>query len=223
MGGDQTFKSTAHRSRRREDAPPSTSGNPNSPLAEPSRPSVEDGSSSARTAAPDTSDGVRADRPVADNPLSASTSCVPPLSGLWEEAYGQLRSSRPRLILEYEALLPDKPATQQKPERYAQLQRFVLQSSDEIEKGGWKVRFRDHEFLVKDFVEHVVGVVACMLCWLPYLFASDSPDRYVTRGQELCCGRRPNFARGVSGLGRCLSNPTGALSLALTLRGLGGP
>jgi len=88
---------------------------------------------------------------------------MPPISGLWDEAYNQLKSSKPQLILDYEALLPVQSVAQGRAERYQQLQGFISGRIDEIEKGAWKIRFKDHQFLVKDFVEPVVGVVACTL------------------------------------------------------------
>ncbi|KAH8657321.1 hypothetical protein BGZ61DRAFT_404246 [Ilyonectria robusta] len=96
---------------------------------------------------------------------TASFETLPPISSLWDEAFDGLESNSAtkELMNAYESLIAKSNKGQNVPKergsRRDQLDVFVEEKTDEIEKGSWKIRFKDHEFLVKDLVEPVVSIV----------------------------------------------------------------
>jgi hypothetical protein len=96
-----------------------------------------------------------------------------PISELWNEAYEELYKKDKGLVTDYEVHLSESlvgavAAGQAsatvfsglgKVQRRQQMKALLDQKIKEIEEGTWKLRFRDHELVVKDLVEPVVGVI----------------------------------------------------------------
>ena len=98
----------------------------------------------------------------------------PSIFELWDEAYEELRKKDKALVEKYEAELSKNMvemgilAAQQsavafsglgKEQKYQQMKTLIDRKTEQIEKGAWKAKFRDHELSVKDLVVPVVGVV----------------------------------------------------------------
>jgi hypothetical protein len=97
-----------------------------------------------------------------------------PIAELWNEAYNDLRSKDEKLVKDFEDELNEalpgvrKDQTsptegQGAPPGREQMEELINLKAKEIEDGGWKMRFKDHQLAVKDMVEPVVGVVKCKL------------------------------------------------------------
>jgi hypothetical protein len=89
---------------------------------------------------------------------------------LWDEAYEELSKTEKTLVADYEALLSTSLggaiassattfSSSTKVQRCQSMSTLLEKKIEEIEKGEWKLRFKDHELAVKDLVEPVVGVM----------------------------------------------------------------
>ena len=95
-----------------------------------------------------------------------------PIVELWDEAYDEL--SKKDKLADYEAQLSESlvgavalaghasaiafPGLG-KVQRCQQMKVLLVQKIKEIDEGKWKLKFKDHELVVKDLVEPVVGVI----------------------------------------------------------------
>lgn len=94
-----------------------------------------------------------------------------PIVELWDEAYNELCKKDKSLVADYEAQLSKglvgavalAPAIAfsrlGKIQRCQQMKVLLEQKIKEIDEGEWKLKFKDHELVVKDLVEPVVGVI----------------------------------------------------------------
>jgi hypothetical protein len=97
-----------------------------------------------------------------------------PIVELWDEAYDELSKKDKSLVADYEAQLSESlvgavalagqaPAIafsgSGKIQRCQQMKVLLEQKIKEIDEGKWKLKFKDHELVVKDLVEPIVGVI----------------------------------------------------------------
>jgi hypothetical protein len=97
-----------------------------------------------------------------------------PIVELWDEAYDELSKKDKSLVADYEAQLSESLAGAValagqasaiafsglgKIQRCQQMKVLLDQKVKEIDEGKWKLKFKDHELVVKDLVEPVVSVI----------------------------------------------------------------
>ncbi len=96
-----------------------------------------------------------------------------PIFELWDEAFNDLYATSKGLVLEFDAILSKTltggiAATQMsvaafsglgKVQRRQQMEILLKQKIIDVEKGSWKLSFKNHEFFVKDLVKPVVSVI----------------------------------------------------------------
>lgn len=97
-----------------------------------------------------------------------------PIAELWDEAYDELSKKDKSLVADYEAqlsmslvgavALAGQASAMAfsglgKIQRRQQMEFLLDQKIKEIDEGKWKLKFKDHELMVKDLVERVVGVI----------------------------------------------------------------
>jgi N-terminal domain of NWD NACHT-NTPase len=104
-------------------------------------------------------------QPETDVSGASETKALPPISDLWDAAYDELAKgeSTSQLIADLQDILTKdlkvhKVATTRVLRR-DQMQTFVKKRTEEIESGTWKLKFKGHEFAVKDLVIPVVSIV----------------------------------------------------------------
>jgi N-terminal domain of NWD NACHT-NTPase len=96
-----------------------------------------------------------------------------PIAELWDEAFNELRDDSESLVKEFDVILSKTVAggiaTGQVPvvafsglgkvQRRQQMEILLKQKIKDVEEGSWKLRFKDHQFLVTDLVKPVVAVI----------------------------------------------------------------
>ncbi len=96
-----------------------------------------------------------------------------PIVELWDEAYDALHQQKKALISQFDALLSGSLAGAiaggqttaaaysglGKVQRSQLIKHLLDKKIKEVDDGAWKLKFKDHELLVKDLVVPVVGVV----------------------------------------------------------------
>ena len=84
-----------------------------------------------------------------------------PVSDLWDEAYEEIRQNKQNLVQDFETILSKDLAAnivtaggfgglQGKVQRSQMLKPLLDRKIKEIESDAWKLKFKDHELLVKD-------------------------------------------------------------------------
>jgi hypothetical protein len=88
-----------------------------------------------------------------------------PIAELWDEAYQDLALQNMTLIDKYELLLA--PGTDfdalDLTQKRAKMKTILEEKIKSIEDDAWKLKFKEHEFAIKDAVEPVVGVIEVRL------------------------------------------------------------
>lgn len=106
-------------------------------------------------------------------PHSHDGTTLRPISELWDEAFDNLYAKSESLVLEFDAILSKTLAGGiatghvsvaafsglGKVQRRQQMEILLNQKIKDVEEGSWKLSFKNHEFLVKDLVKPVVGVI----------------------------------------------------------------
>jgi hypothetical protein len=108
--------------------------------------------------------------PIVEESLEGKKLISRPIVELWDEAYDELSKKDKSLVADYETQLSKSLVGAVassaiafsglgKIQRCQQMNVLLVQKIQEIDEGKWKLKFKDHELVVKDLVEPVVGVI----------------------------------------------------------------